>query len=104
VPTILGWPGHERQWGRDGEELARRHAAVDRVYTTESLEEALAILQQYDVTYVAVGSVERASYPVEGLAKFESLQPVAGAGSAMLYRVPPANDAPADDNTGRAAP
>jgi len=104
VPTVLGWPGHERQWGRDGEELAKRHAAVDRVYTTESLEEALTILQQYDVTYVAVGTVERATYPVEGLAKFESLQPVAGAGNAMLYRVPPVVDAAVEDNTGRAAP
>jgi uncharacterized membrane protein len=103
VPTILGWPGHERQWGRDGAELARRHAAVDRIYSTESLEEALTILQQYDVTYVAVGSLERASYPVEGLAKFESLQPVAGAGNAMLYRVPPVADAP-EDSTGRVAP
>jgi uncharacterized membrane protein len=103
VPTVLGWPGHERQWGRDGEELSRRHAAVDRVYTTESLEEALAILQQYDVTYVAVGTVERATYPAQGLAKFEGLQPVAGAGNAMLYRVPPAIDV-ADGESAGVAP
>ena len=100
VPTVLGWSGHERQWGRNGEELALRHAAVDRVYTTESLEEALAILQQYDVTYVAVGTVERATYPPEGLEKFESLQAVAGAGGVTLYRVPPVIDAPDGDSAG----
>ena len=100
VPTILGWQGHERQWGRDTDELARREAAVDTVYRTASLEEAVAILQQYDVTYVAVGLVERATYPPEGLQKFENLQPVSSTGTATLYRVPPAVDATDNDNTG----
>jgi YYY domain-containing protein len=100
VPTVLGWAGHERQWGRDNEELARREAAVETVYTTGSLDEALVILQQYGVTYVAVGNVERATYPPEGLQKFESLQPVASAGTAVLYRVPPAADLPNGDSAG----
>jgi uncharacterized membrane protein len=90
VPTILGWPGHERQWGRDGNELARRETDVRTVYSTPSLEEALSILQQYGVTYIAVGVVERATYPAEGLVKFEALQRVAGAETGSLYRVPPA--------------
>src|SRR5690606_12750641 len=89
VPSVLGWAGHERQWGRSDTELAQREAAVEAVYSTTSLEDALAILQQYGVTYVAVGSVERSTYPPEGLQKFESLQPVASAGTSVLYRVPP---------------
>src|SRR5690606_13346221 len=43
VPAVLGWPGHERQWGRPDDVLEERRAAVDAAYTTPSLEEALAI-------------------------------------------------------------
>jgi uncharacterized membrane protein len=89
IPTVLGWDGHERQWGRNGGLLAQRRADVDRVYTTPSLEEALAILRQYDVTYVFVGRVERDQYPAEGLLKFESaLAAVFRSGETVIYRTP----------------
>jgi YYY domain-containing protein len=103
VPTVLGWPGHEQQWGREQATLNERKAAVDAAYTTGSLEEALSILQKYDVTYVAVGTVERATYPPDGLAKFQSLQAVANTGIATLYRVPPVSVA-LDTNITGAAP
>ncbi len=89
VPTVLGWPGHERQWGRDGQMLARRQADVERAYSTDSLAEALVILRKYGVTYVMVGSVERAKYPPAGLQKFADGLPAAlTAGRAVIYRVP----------------
>ena len=100
VPAVLGWPGHERQWGRDANEIAVREAAVDAAYRTLDLAEAVSILQQYGVTYVAVGLVERATYPAEGLQKFESLQPVANAGTATLYRIPPGSDLTDGDGSG----
>ena len=89
IPTVLGWDSHERQWGRDGDLLAQRRADVDRVYTSPSLEEALAILRQYDVTYVFVGRVERQQYAVEGLLKFEAAWPaVFRSGETVIYRTP----------------
>jgi YYY domain-containing protein len=89
VATVLGWPGHERQWGRNGALLGQRQADVDRAYSTTSLEEAMAILQQYDVTYVFVGSVERATYDAAGLSKFEAGLPVAfQAEDTVIYRMP----------------
>jgi uncharacterized membrane protein len=89
IATVLGWDGHELQWGRDGGLLAQRRADVDRVYSTPSLEEALAILRQYDVTYVFVGSVERNQYPPEGLLKFESaLAAVFRSADTVIYRTP----------------
>ena len=100
MPTVLGWAGHERQWGRDPDELGERQAVVDTAYRTPSLEEALAILQQYGVTYVAVGLVERSTYPAEGLQKFQVLQPVASTGTATLYRIPPSSDLVDGSNTG----
>jgi uncharacterized membrane protein len=94
IPTVLGWPGHERQWGRDGRELAIRTDAVKQIYEGSSLEEVMPILQQYGVTYVVVGSVERATYAPEGLQKFETgvLIPVFNAGQTTIYRMPPALD------------
>ena len=89
VPAVLGWPGHQLQWGREGTLLTTRRLDVERVYGTESLAEALEILQQYDVTYVFVGSVERSTYPAAGLQKFENgLPAVLRSGQSVLYRVP----------------
>ena len=89
VPTILGWPGHERQWGRDGVLLAQRREDIASVYSTPSLEEALAILRKYGVTYVFVGSSYRAAFPVAGIDKFETgLPAVFESGDVAIYRVP----------------
>ena len=89
VATVLGWPGHERQWGRNGSLLAQRQVDVDRAYSTTSLEEAMAILRQYGVTYVFVGRVERETYDAAGLSKFETGLPVAfQAEDTVIYRMP----------------
>jgi uncharacterized membrane protein len=89
VPGVLGWPGHEVQWGRDGLHLNSRRQDVDEAYSSLSLAGALAILQKYDVTYVVVGSRERQKYPAGGLEKFAGgLPEVLRAGQAVLYRIP----------------
>ncbi|HLF72674.1 MAG TPA: DUF2298 domain-containing protein [Dehalococcoidia bacterium] len=88
LPTVLGWPGHEFQWGRDEQTLAERTRDVDLVYATPSMAEALSILRKYGVTYVVVGSIERANYPPEGLTKFDSGLPIVmGSGGTSIYRV-----------------
>ena len=91
IPTILGWPGHERQWGRDDADIAMRTRAVQTIYESGSLEEVMPILQQYGVTYVVVGTVERSTYPPAGLQKFETgpLVPVFSSGQTTIYRMPP---------------
>jgi YYY domain-containing protein len=90
VPTVIGWPGHEEQWGRDGRFLVERVNDVDKAYTTDSLAEAEAILRKYGVTYVFVGGVERAKYAAAGLQKFEAGLSVAfRAGETVIYRLPP---------------
>jgi uncharacterized membrane protein len=91
VPTVLGWPGHEQQWGRDASVLVPRREDVDKVYTTDSLEEAVAILRKYGVTYVFVGSGYAESYPAAAISKFDSLQAVFHSGDVIIYRVPPAS-------------
>jgi YYY domain-containing protein len=91
VPTVLGWPGHEQQWARDAGVLVPRREDVDKVYTTDSLEEAVAILRKYGVTYVYVGSGYAEAYPAAAITKFDSLQAVFHSGDVIIYRVPPAS-------------
>jgi uncharacterized membrane protein len=88
VPALLGWRGHELQWGRDEATLAERERDIDLIYTSESLGEALPLLQKHSVTYVVVGSVERAKYPPAGLQKFTSLPEMFRLGQSAIYRVP----------------
>jgi uncharacterized membrane protein len=86
---VIGWLGHELQWGRDEQMLSARQAEVDEIYSTDSLPDALLILQKYRVSYVFVGSVERAKYPAAGIEKFASGLPVATqSGDTIVYRVP----------------
>jgi len=62
VPTVLGWVGHERQWRGDEEEIRRRQATLEVIYTADDPAEVLRALERYSVTYLYVGSRERELY------------------------------------------
>ena len=91
LSTPIGWPGHEQQWrckaGSSCQILEGRFEDIERLYTTTDEAEARAILDKYGIHFVFVGSVEKETYPEEGLAKFERMLPVAyqDAG-ATVYR------------------
>jgi len=90
IPTILGWPNHERQWRGSGYYVlaGTRLEDVGTLYTTSDLSIAQTILKRYDVTYVFVGSTERAVYGAEGgLAKFDAFPAVCRAGDTVIYDV-----------------
>jgi uncharacterized membrane protein len=78
LPTVVAWPGqtHEPAWRGSWEPLAGRQEAVERLYITTDLAEARAIIEQYDVTYVYVGPLERQQYAGPGLSKFASFMDV----------------------------
>ena len=68
--------------------LEKRREDVTKLYTTARWEEAQAILAQYDVRYVYVGTLERVSMPVNE-EKFRShLNPVFQQGDTVIYEVP----------------
>lgn len=95
LATVLGWPGHELQWrGGDPVVLAQiepRRADVVTMYSTTDVEQARSLLAKYAVTYVYVGGAERATYPPEGLSKFEQLgEAVFHQGDVTIYQVKPA--------------
>jgi YYY domain-containing protein len=86
LPTVMGWVGHEIQWGHDP---GRRPANVTTIYETSDLDRARALLRRYDVRYVFVGSLERRRYPPHALAKFERLgKKVFSSRGTSVYRLP----------------
>jgi uncharacterized membrane protein len=94
LTTPMGWPFHEQQWRCKPDsrcpvlEDEDRSADMERLYSTTDEEEARAILDKYGIDFVFVGSLERNSYPGEGLMKFEGMLPVAYQDAvATVYRV-----------------
>jgi len=62
VPTVLGWPQHERQWGRSDALLATRQRDIATIYQTTDAGQRQSLLRRYGVTWVVLGPVEGALY------------------------------------------
>ncbi len=62
LPTILGWYVHEWLWRNDVEDLNRRSADVETIYTSQDEETVKSLLSQYQVSYIFVGAREREKY------------------------------------------
>jgi YYY domain-containing protein len=75
LPAVMGWTGHEGQWHGLYDEIGRREQDVNLLYGG-SVQDAKRLLDQYDVTYVVVGYLERADFP-NAAAKFERFMDVA---------------------------
>jgi uncharacterized membrane protein len=88
LPAVLGWPGHEDQWRGDSEEQGSRKQDVERLYETNDWEEARSILDQYDIRYVVIGTLERSTYRVYELNFQVNLIPVFRSGNVIIYQVP----------------
>ncbi|MYC33659.1 MAG: hypothetical protein F4X64_10835 [Chloroflexi bacterium] len=73
LPTVLGWPWHQQQQRGDGEIVRRRARDVATMYSTPSHDRALELLEQYRVSYIVVGALERGYYDSRGIAKFDAM-------------------------------
>jgi uncharacterized membrane protein len=92
LPTVIGWPGHERQWNHPA---GTRPKDVASIYRTTDAGEARGLLARYRVRYVVLGSVERAEYPGPGLEKFATIaSPVFSSAGTAVYRVSRARSPP----------
>ena len=87
MPTLIGWSYQvSQQSGR--EDVSGRSSVANNIYSTLNDDEAIAALRQYNVRYVYIGAIERASYGALSLEKFEKFcDPVFISGSSVLYRV-----------------
>lgn len=62
LPTILGWYVHEWLWRNDVSDLNAKAADVEAIYTSGDQAQIEALLEDYDVSYIFVGSCERSKY------------------------------------------
>jgi YYY domain-containing protein len=92
LPTVLGWPGHQHQWRGSTVEPARREPAVETIYSRLDWDQAIDLLNRYRVAYIYVGGLERSTYGLDGLEKFDHSLPVAYANrSVTIYRWQPSS-------------
>ncbi|MGE3857654.1 MAG: DUF2298 domain-containing protein, partial [Dehalococcoidia bacterium] len=92
VPTLLGWPNHERQWRRVVPEAERR-AAVQAIYAGGASETSAEIARRLGVTHVYVGREERAAFGADVARRFAAWPAVVEQDGVLLVRVPSMGDA-----------
>lgn len=63
LPTILGWKVHEWLWRNDLEAVDERAAQVETIYTSTDEAQVRSLLEEYDVSYIFIGKMERESFP-----------------------------------------
>ena len=86
IPTILGGPGHERQWHRGIDERSRR-AAVDAIYIGTRAR-ALDAIWEWGVTHVVVTHEERAAYGPRVAMQFTGWPVFFQTPSVQIFRTP----------------
>jgi YYY domain-containing protein len=77
LPTILGWEQHEWIWRGSDRDLKGRRDDVNLIYVSSDLNQVKSLLEKYNVTFVYVGTLERASYGPDVGGSFESCMNVA---------------------------
>jgi uncharacterized membrane protein len=64
-PTVLGWDNHESQQ-RWPDSIGPRSRDVRLLYTSRTPEQALSLIEKYDIDYIMVGQIERLTTLPEG--------------------------------------
>ena len=65
-PTVLGWTGHESQWRGGSVEMGTRQPDIMQLYCSMDVNETNQILEKYNIRYVFIGELERATYRPDG--------------------------------------
>jgi YYY domain-containing protein len=75
LPTIIGWDWHQRQQRAllPASIVGDRIFDVDSLYNTIDPQEAMDLINKYDVSYIYVGPLEWTYYNPQGLVKFDQM-------------------------------
>lgn len=86
IPTIIGWAVHEWLWRGTYDAVSPRREDVGIIYESEDIEETRRILDQYNVQYIIVGTLEREKYPNIAEWKFAELGDIVyQSGETVIY-------------------
>ncbi len=86
--TLVGWGGHELQWRGSYDEIARREPVIAEIYQTTDPARAQALLDEWDVDFVALTPQEIDRYTLSGrqIDKFaEFMTPAFQQGAVTIY-------------------
>jgi len=91
IPTVMGWPGHERQWRGDRYSFVagNREQDAKEIFDTLNMRQAKDLIRQYRITYIFVGSLERdpSFASAAGIDKFQKFLPIAYQdANVVIYR------------------
>jgi uncharacterized membrane protein len=87
-PGVLGWPGHESQWRGGAKEIGTREPDLELLYRANRWDQAIEILQRYNIRYVYVGGFERGKYRVNETLFERNLKNVFQNQQVTIYEVP----------------
>ncbi|MCL7452444.1 MAG: DUF2298 domain-containing protein [Anaerolineae bacterium] len=88
LPTLLGWAGHESQWRGSYEVQGAREPDIEAIYSETNVERARTLLEEYGVSYVYVGPLERSRYDPRALQKFARFMEIAYENEGVtIYRM-----------------
>lgn len=75
LPSIVGWDWHQRQQRAvlPASLVGSRIQDVHALFNTNDTQEAMSIINKYDVSYLYVGPLEWTYYEPQGLLKFDSM-------------------------------
>lgn len=75
LPSIIGWAGHQDQQRAavPNRNVGGRINDVELLFNTTQPNEALRIIDKYDVGYIYVGQLEWVTYSPDGLNKFDQM-------------------------------
>jgi uncharacterized membrane protein len=89
IPDVIGWIPHEGQWRGDDLLFRYRPEDIGTLYSTSDWETAQQILERYQVTYIVIGDLERATYQIQEAKFIEKLQIVYQNASVTIYGYQP---------------
>jgi hypothetical protein len=90
LPTVLQWPGHQLQWRGTSSQQTGRPEALEMLYTGTQSSDIEAVIQEYGISYVVVGDVERNRYEDVTLDQMTGLfEKAFEQGGTAIYRVRP---------------
>jgi len=88
MPTVLGWPGHEGQWRGGYTEVGSRESDIQLLYSTENWDEAMSIINRYQIRYIYFGNTEKDLYHTDGQKFAEHLATLYQNNSVTIFEVP----------------
>jgi uncharacterized membrane protein len=90
LPSVLGWAGHEYQWRGYTDEPGQRDPAINTIYSVGDWDKTASLLDQYDVSLIYYGPLERQDFGPRTLEKFDQNLEVAYRNEGVtIYRWQP---------------